>query len=61
MANKLLEARGGGMVSKNWTRRFVKRSDELKMSFNRAKDRQRAKQEDPVIISNWFQLVKNTS
>jgi hypothetical protein len=60
MANKLLEARGGGKVGKNWTSRFVERSDELKMSFNRAKDRQRKKQEDPEIINNWFQLVINT-
>lgn len=60
MANKLLEVRGQGKVGKCWASRFIKRSDELKMSFNRAKDRQRAKQEDPVVISDWFQRVANT-
>ena len=36
------------------------RSDELKMAFNRAKDRQRIQQEDPEIIGAWFRLVKET-
>ena len=54
MANKLLEARGRQKVGKNWAPRFVTRSDKLKMSFNWAKDRQRAKQEDPVVIIEWF-------
>lgn len=60
MANKLLAARGQEGVGKNWSRRFVNRSTELKMSFNRAKDHQRAKQEDPVVIGDWFRLVANT-
>jgi hypothetical protein len=41
MANKLLGVRGSELVSKNWPERFVTRLDELKMAFNRAKDRQR--------------------
>jgi hypothetical protein len=41
MADKLLTARGKEPVGKNWIERFISRSDELKMAFNRAKDRQR--------------------
>jgi hypothetical protein len=39
MANKLLEARGQEKVGKNWPSRFIARLNELKMAFNRAKDR----------------------
>ena len=52
MANKLLEARGGEKVGKNWASRFVTRSEDLKMSFIRAKDYQRNKQEDLMVIGN---------
>jgi hypothetical protein len=41
MADKLLGVRGGEPVGKHWAERFVTRSHELKMAFNRAKDRQR--------------------
>jgi hypothetical protein len=41
MADKLLGVRGGQPVGKCWAERFVTRSAELKMAFNRAKDRQR--------------------
>ena len=34
MADKLLGIRGGELVSKNWAKRFVTRSDKLKMAFN---------------------------
>ena len=57
MADKLLAVRGGEPVGKNWPERFVTRSDELKMAFNRAKDRQRILQEDPETIGAWFKLV----
>ena len=30
------------------------------MAFNRAKDRQRILQEDPVVIGEWFVLVEDT-
>jgi hypothetical protein len=60
MADKLLGVRGGEPVGKHWAERFVTRSDELKMAFNRAKDRQRILQEDPEIISAWFKLVEDT-
>ena len=51
MADKLLAARGKELVGKRWPGRFVTRSDELKIAFNRAKDRQRILQEDPEVIS----------
>ena len=60
MADKLLSVRGGESVGKHWAERFVSRSDELKTVFNRAKDRQRILQEDPQVISAWFQLVADT-
>ena len=43
IANKLLAAQGKRVVSINWPARFVSRSDELKMAFNRARDHQRIK------------------
>jgi RecB family endonuclease NucS len=58
MADKLLAARGGTSVGKNWPGRFVSRTEELKMAFNRAKDRQRVLQEDPEVIGAWFELVR---
>ena len=60
MANKILGARGGDPVGKNWAGRFVARSSELKTAFNRAKDRQRILQEDPKVIEAWFKLVEDT-
>jgi hypothetical protein len=60
MADKLLGARGGKPVGKNWAARFVTRLDALKMAFNRAKDRQRILQEDPEVIGAWFKLVDET-
>ena len=60
MADKLLAARGGQPVGKRWAERLVTRSDELKMAFNRAKDRQRILQEDPEVIGAWFKLVSET-
>jgi hypothetical protein len=41
MADKLLTAYKKEPVRKNWTERFISRLDELKIAFNRAKDRQR--------------------
>jgi hypothetical protein len=41
IADKLLAVRGSELVGKHWAERFVTRSAELKMAFNRAKDRQR--------------------
>jgi predicted DNA-binding protein with PD1-like motif len=41
IADKLLTTCRQETVRKNWTERFISRLDELKMAFNRAKDRQR--------------------
>jgi hypothetical protein len=60
IADKLLASRSGIPVGKNWPERFVSRTEELKMAFNRAKDRQRILQEDPEVISAWFTLVRET-
>jgi len=60
MADKILGVRGGKPVGKCWAERFVTRSAELKMAFNRAKDRQRILQEDPAVIGAWFKLVEET-
>ena len=60
MADKLLTTRGGILVGKNWPGRFVSRTEELKMAFNRAKDYQRILQEDPEVINAWFKLVRDT-
>jgi hypothetical protein len=60
MADKLLAIRGNKPVGKCWAERFVMRSAELKMAFNRAKDRQRILQEDPEMIGTWFKFVEET-
>jgi len=60
IADQLLAARGGTPVGKNWAERFVSRTEQLKMAFNRAKDRQRIVQEDPELINLWFKLVQDT-
>jgi hypothetical protein len=60
MADKLLGVRGGEPVGRHWDERFVTRSGELKMAFNRAKDRQRILQDNPETISAWFKLVEDT-
>jgi len=60
IADQLLAARGGISVGKNWAERFVARTEELKMAFNRAKDRQRVLQEDSATIGAWFKLVRDT-
>ena len=60
MADKMLAVRGSKPVSKHWAKRFVTRLAELKMAFNRAKDRQRILQEDPAVIGAWFKLVEET-
>jgi hypothetical protein len=60
MADKLLGVRGGESVGRHWDERFVTRSGELKIAFNRAKDRQRILQDNPETISAWFKLVEDT-
>ncbi|KAL2019064.1 hypothetical protein VTK56DRAFT_10095 [Thermocarpiscus australiensis] len=60
MANQLLRVRGAPPVGKLWAHRFVKRQPELCTRYAHRYDYQRAKCEDPRIISEWFTLVRNT-
>jgi hypothetical protein len=59
MANLILAGRNGRKVGTNWPSTFVKRHPELKTRFNRKYDYQRAKNEDPKVIGDWFELVRN--
>jgi len=60
MADKLLRARGGNPVGKNWVDNFVKRTPELRTRWSRPYDYQRAACEDPAAILRWFSLVEAT-
>jgi hypothetical protein len=60
MADLLLAERDALPVGINWTTNFIKRRTELKSKFSRKYDYQRAQCEDPVIIGEWFRLVRNT-
>lgn len=63
MGDLLLKERGSTKiqtVGKHWVANFVKRHPELKSSFSRRYDYQRAKQEDPRVIQRWFDLVQTT-
>jgi hypothetical protein len=67
MANLLLTARTKSdlltippTVGENWARKFIDRHDTLKTKFSRKYDYQRAKNEDPEIIRDWFQRVQRT-
>ena len=60
MANKILSSRTEERVGKCWALRFISRTDELKMAFSRAKDRQRVLQENPEVINAWFERVRKT-
>jgi hypothetical protein len=60
MANLLLAERNGTPVGKNWATNFINRRPEIKSKFNRKYDYRRAKCEDPIIINEWFNLVRNT-
>jgi DDE superfamily endonuclease len=59
MANLILAGRKGRKVGINWPSTFVKRHSELQTRFNRKYDYQRAKNEDPKVIGDWFELVRN--
>jgi hypothetical protein len=61
MANILLATRGihpPPTVGVNWTSSFVKRREELRSRFSRRYDYQRALNEDPKSIREWFKTVK---
>lgn len=60
MANRLLAARRTDTVGEKWAYNFVKRQPELKSRFSRKYDYKRAQNEDPEVIRQWFELVRNT-
>ena len=60
MANDLLAERDGGTVGKHWVDNFKKRTPEIKLRRSRPYDRQRALNEDPRVVTLWFELVANT-
>jgi hypothetical protein len=59
MANQLLRVRDAPPVGKRWAHNFVGRKEELQTRWTRRYDYQRAKCEDPKVISEWFTLVRN--
>ncbi|KAK9578967.1 hypothetical protein V6Z93_010698 [Aspergillus fumigatus] len=63
MANILLAKRGTTpiqAVGEKWVYNFIKRWDELKTRFSRRYNHQRAKCEDPKVITEWFNRVQVT-
>jgi hypothetical protein len=63
MADLLLAARGSTpplLVGQNWVTNFVKRHPTLSCRFSKRYNYERAKCEDPKIISEWFSLVQKT-
>jgi hypothetical protein len=57
MANILLAARGHQpppTVGKNWPSKFVQRRDELRTRYSVRYDYQRALNEDPKTLREWF-------
>ncbi|QIX00721.1 hypothetical protein AMS68_006238 [Peltaster fructicola] len=60
MASTILRARTGKSVGKRWSMNFVRRSPQLRTRMSRRLDYQRGKMEDPVVITKWFELVKDT-
>jgi hypothetical protein len=66
MANLLLQKRTGTDASSTrtigprWPYNFVRRHDSLRTRYNRKYDYKRALCEDPIVIRDWFRLVRNT-
>ena len=63
MANLLLKKRGSTLiytVGEKWVYNYTHRHLELKSRFSRRYDYQRAKQEDPKVIQEWFNRVQAT-
>jgi hypothetical protein len=62
MANILLATRGSqppSTVGKNWPSIFIKRRDELRTRLSRRYDYQRALNEDPKSLQQWFLTVQS--
>ena len=60
MADRLFRSHGAPPVGKNWVTRFVNRQPDLRTRFSRKYDYSRAQCEDPALIREWFDLVRNT-
>ena len=66
MANLLLQKRTSTDASSTrqvgiqWPYNFVRRHDTLQTRYNRKYDYKRALCEDPIVIRDWFRLVRNT-
>ena len=63
MAQTLADQRGSKSkkrVGKLWVYRFLKQHPQLDAHLARSYDAQRAKNEDPKVIHEWFQLVQQT-
>jgi len=63
MAQTLLDRRGSKSsksIGKNWIYKFLSHHPELDTRLARSYDAQRAKNEDPKIITEWFQRVQQT-
>jgi Tc5 transposase DNA-binding domain/helix-turn-helix, Psq domain len=61
MANILLAARGSTpplTVGVNWVSKWIKRRDDLRTCFSRRYDYQRALNEDPKSLREWFATVQ---
>ncbi|KAJ5655071.1 hypothetical protein N7490_002074 [Penicillium lividum] len=61
MANILLAARGTSpppIVGKNWPSTFINRREEIRTRFSRRYDYQRALNEDPKSLREWFITVQ---
>lgn len=61
-ANLLLQERtkSTDCVGQNWLTRFIKRQPDLESRYNRKYDYRRVKCEDPVLLQQWFNLIRNT-
>ncbi|KFY27925.1 hypothetical protein V491_00700 [Pseudogymnoascus sp. VKM F-3775] len=59
MADLLLSECDTSPVGQNWTTNFIKCHTELKSKFSQKYDYKRALYKDPVIIGEWFELVRN--
>lgn len=60
-ANLILAKRGDdppNLVGQSWPRRFVKRHPEVSLTCSIGYDIKRAKAEDPKLIHDWFERVK---
>jgi hypothetical protein len=63
MAQTLLAQRGSNAsttVGKHWVYKFLRQHPDLDARLARMRDSQRAKNEDPKIINEWFQRVQKT-